>query len=524
MHDVLPPRRDLESSTLSKSPASQSITPHSTDINELNHKSEFQEKEADAYEVRFEPDDPDNPQNWSRLRKWGLTALAGMLVMNIQFASSAPAELVAGPLKKEFGFSLEVGALLISVYVAGYCVGPLFWGPLSEQYGRRIIGIISFTFYTGFEVGCALSPNTTSLLIFRFLGGIFAASPLTNSGAIIADMWDASTRGKALALYALAPFAGPLLGPIVGGFMTVAGVSWRWVFWLLAIFVGVTLILLVLVLPETYAPVILVRKARQRRKETGDPRWWAPLENRDVPLRQRLETVLARPFKMTLTDPMLFVINLYMSFAYGCIYLVFEAYPIVFSLGHKMNPGISGLMFLPIFLGTVAGCLVYVWYWNPIYDRLSQEYAPNRVPPEFRLDICIYAAPLFALSFFWFGWTSYPSISFWAPMMSGLALGFSTLWIFLGLINYIIDSYLFAAASALAGCTVMRSLFGASFPLLANQMYQKLGPRWASTLLGCIALLMIPIPIVLKPYGPAVKKRSGFSPTARTVDGQKGDV
>lgn len=83
---------------------------------------------------------------------------------------------------EEFGFGKEVGALLISLFVAGYCVGPLIWGPLSEQYGRRTIGIISFVIYTAFQIGCALSRNTASILVFRFLGGTFAASPLTNSG------------------------------------------------------------------------------------------------------------------------------------------------------------------------------------------------------------------------------------------------------------------------------------------------------------------------------------------------------
>lgn len=99
----------------------------------------------------------------------------------------------------------EVAILTISLFVGGYCIGPLFWGPLSEQvkyhlpyrninsgqdtysdvisqYGRKPIFVIAFIFYTGFQVGCALSPNTASILIFRLLGGMFAAAPLTNSG------------------------------------------------------------------------------------------------------------------------------------------------------------------------------------------------------------------------------------------------------------------------------------------------------------------------------------------------------
>ena len=63
-----------------------------------------------------------------------------------------------------------------------------------------------------------------------------------------------------------------------------------------------------------------------------------------------------------------------------------------------------------------------------------------------------------------------------------------------------IDAYLFAAASALASNTVLRSVAGAAFPLFSSQMYDALNPRWASTLIGFVALAMIPIPIILKMY------------------------
>lgn len=73
--------------------------------------------------------------------------------------------------------------------------------------------------------------------------------------ALISDIWDASTRGKAMALFTVAPFAGPALGPIVGGYISTSGVDWRWLFWVLTLFAGVCLIGIVLFLPETYAYV-----------------------------------------------------------------------------------------------------------------------------------------------------------------------------------------------------------------------------------------------------------------------------
>ncbi|VDC02269.1 unnamed protein product [Peniophora sp. CBMAI 1063] len=464
------------------------------------------------YLVDFEPNDSADAQTWPKTKRWYLTALSAILVLNATFASAAPSGIVP-QMMEQFGFGQEVGALTISIFVAGYCLGPILWGPLSEEIGRRPVFIIAFTFYTGFQVGCALSRNTASIIIFRLLSGIFAAAPLTNSGGVVTDLWKSEARGQALTFFAVAPFAGPALGPLVSGWIAVAGVSWRWLYWVLTIFAGCCLIAATLTLPETYPPVLLKKKAQRLRKETGDDKYYAPLETHKEPINQRINHILAMPFKILFQEPVLIALTLYMSFLFGTIYLLFEAYPIVFTEGHGFNQGISALMFLPISLGGVVGCILYLAIFNPRYAKFAREYAPAPVPPEKRLEAAMLGGPLFAVSFFWFGFTSYPDVSFWSPMMAGGLLGFSILLIFLSSINYIIDMYLMAAASALAANTVVRSIFGASFPLFASQMFTALNPRWASLLLGCFAAVMAPIPFLLVKYGPALRARSKFAPT-----------
>lgn len=197
------------------------------------------------------------------------------------------------------------------------------------------------------------------------------------------------------------------------------------------------------------------------------------------------------------------------------IYLLFEAFPIVFGEGHHFNEGFVGLTFLSILTGGVIGVAIYLLFFNPRYEAAMARYAPAPVPPEFRMEPALFAAPIYALSFFWFGWTSYPTISFWAPLASCVPMSIGVIWIFLGLINYTIDAYLFVAASALAATTVVRSVFGAVFPLFATQMFQAMNPRWASTLLGLVALVLMPIPLVLKRYGPYLRKKSKYAPSAR---------
>lgn len=97
----------------------------------------------DPWSVRFEPGESANPKNWGVTYRWFLTGIAGLLVLNSTFASSAPSGIITD-LIAEFGLSQEVAVLTISLFVAGYCVGPLLWGPLSEAYGRRPIFILTF--------------------------------------------------------------------------------------------------------------------------------------------------------------------------------------------------------------------------------------------------------------------------------------------------------------------------------------------------------------------------------------------
>ncbi|RDB28449.1 Efflux pump FUB11 [Hypsizygus marmoreus] len=491
------------------------------------------EKETcDPFLVKFDDVDPSNPKNWSNLHRWYLTMASGLLVLNASvsphfillllehpysaFTAHSPVPLVpAGiiqQLAEEFHMSQKEGVLTISLFVAGYCIGPLLWGPLSEQYGRRPLFIYTFLVYTAFQIAAALARNTASILVFRFLGGVFAAAPLTNSGALISDVWDVKTRGKALAIFTVAPFAGPALGPTIAGLIG-ENTTWRWLFWILALFAGFCCIIIVFTMPETYSPILLVRKAESKRKETGDNRYYAPMEKDTMTTLQRAEHVLARPFVIFFQEPMLIALTLYISFVYGCIYLLFQAYPVVFTEGHHFSASSSGLMYLPIPIGGTLAVVIYVWIYNPKYEREVERCAPNPVPPEFRLEIALIAGPLFAASFFWFAWTSSPSISFWAPMSSGLLMGFSISWIFLGLFNYIVDAYISVAASSLASNTVIRSLFGAAFPLFTSDMYTTLGLRWATSLLGFIAIAMVPIPFVLQKFGPALRRKSKYSPT-----------
>jgi multidrug resistance protein len=161
--------------------------------------------------------------------------------------------------------------------------------------GRKPVWIVPSFIYLLFIIPCAVAKNIQTLLICRFFCGIFASSPLTLAGGTISDVWDNEERGFAIALFAAAPYGGPVLGPIVGGFVGET-IGWRWMFWVSLIFAGVMFILKA-TLPETYAPAILKKRAAKLRKETGDENIRTEQELFRVPFSQMMQDTLIRPFR-----------------------------------------------------------------------------------------------------------------------------------------------------------------------------------------------------------------------------------
>lgn len=97
------------------------------------------------------------------------------------------------------------------------------------------------------------------------------------------------------------------------------------------------------------------------------------------------------------------------------------------------------------------------------------------------------------------------------------ALGFGNVMLFLSVSNYLIDSYTIFAASVLAANAVLRSLFGAAFPLFTTYMYQNLGIHWASSVPAFLALACTPMPFFFYKYGPAIRARCKYSAEAAKV-------
>ena len=350
-------------------------------------------------------------------------------------------------------------------------------------------------------------------MLARFLGGMFGSAPLAIIGGALADFWGPVDRGFALGLFSGATFIGPVAGPIAGGFITMSHLGWRWTAWITLIMASFFGFLALFICSESYAPVLLKRKAAKLRFETHNWAIHAPADERQVDMHEIIHKYLFRPWIMMALEPILVLITFYMAFIYGMIYLFFEAYPIAFQEERGWNGGVGALPFIGITLGVVLGVAVITYNSQTRFKRILLANGGKSIPEE-RLIPMIIGAFLLPIGLFWFAWTSNPGISWVPQVIAGIPIGAGILMIFLQGLSYIIDVYLMHANSAIAGNTFVRSLAGGGFPLFATAMYHTLGVPWATSLLGFLSVAFLPCPILFYVYGARIRKMSKYSPTA----------
>ncbi|KJK77365.1 hypothetical protein H634G_07104 [Metarhizium anisopliae BRIP 53293] len=467
----------------------------------------------DAGFLAFKPDDIENPQNWSTPRRIAVTISAVMLVMNATFASSAPSGCIPS-IAKDFGISTEAAALTVTLFLLGYCAGPLLFAPLSELYGRRWIFYISFTMYIAFNFLCAFAPNFGSLLVGRFLTGTLVSAPLSNAPGVLADIWSPLERANAMALFSTMVWIGPALGPVVAGFLELKK-DWHWAFYVL-IWLGAGTWLIMLTIPETHAPTILLHKAKRVRKAKipGYENVKAPAEKQDRSITSVFGVALTRPW-VILFDPISLLCAIYLAVIYTLLYMLFSIYPIVFQERRGWNSGVGELPLIGTVVGAILGGSIVLYDTRRRTKKIERgEIKADDMEPEDRLPLAMVGGIGFAAAMFWFSWTAeFNSVHWIVPTIAGGLLSTFMLLIFVAYLNYLVDVYLMYAASAIAANTIARSASGAAAPLYTSQMFHALGIGGGGSLVAGVATLLAVVPFVFYKYGKPIRIRSKFAPT-----------
>lgn len=132
---------------------------------------------------------------------------------------------------------------------------------------------------------------------------------------------------------------------------------------------------------------------------------------------------------------------------------------------------------------------------------LKRKSVSSSPKPEYRLPPMIVGTILIPFGLIAFGWTAQPHVHWIVPILTTAVIGFGFVAVSLASWSYLVDAFGIYAASATAATTVLRNVSAAAFPLAGPALYSKLGLGWAYTVLGAIALISVPVPVLLMKYG-----------------------
>ncbi|KAJ5929976.1 hypothetical protein N7466_005469 [Penicillium verhagenii] len=472
--------------------------------------------------------DPQHPRNYSLARR----VTATLIVSALGFIVGAASSINSGVLSQTdaaFGVGDVVGSLIDGLYLLGFAFGSLFSGPLSEILGRNLVYTGSLTLFMIFIMGSALAPNIGALLAFRFLAGVFGCPPLTCAGGTIADLWNPLEKTVFFPMYAIISFGGPVLGPVLANYVgQTSELSWRWSGWIILIGSGVVMVCIILFQPETYAPLLLHWKGKQLRKITGDRRFRSEMDLEKVALFSRIGGAMKRQFLITIHEPIILLISLYMTVLYIVLFTFFDGYTYIFMDTYGVSEGLTNVIWAAMYVG-IALCvlLVPIVYIQTKKDFTAAARAVNgsdpcvdphaldgvHTEPEIRLWFAMFGAPFIPISLFWMGWTDFSSVSIWSPILASTCFGLGTICVFISSYMYVIDSYDIYAASALGFMTVSRYCAAGGMTVVGMPFYKNMGVHWTLTILGCISAIMVPVPYIFYKFGPVIRRWSKYAVT-----------
>ncbi|KAJ5818989.1 MFS general substrate transporter [Penicillium riverlandense] len=354
--------------------------------------------------------------------------------MNNPIASSMFTPGMADVMTELGSANSMLASWVVSVYVLDYMVVPFLIPPLMELYGRDTLYHACNILSLIFTIACAVAQSLPQLVVFRLLPGIAGVCPLIIESGTAAD----------------------LTGVMIMGTM----LSYR----------------------ESYAPLLLRRKAAHLCKETGNADLRSPYDWGRLP-RELFMSAPARPMKLLFGLTIVFLLALFAAVSYGYLYLMFTTITSIFKSNYGFSAGLSGLSYLGFGVGSLLSLAV-------VGKVTNQMQSPIRLEAVARSTLV--CRP----------WSTAVGAS--RSACSGV-FGMGLITIFMSANTYLIDSYLLHVASVTAASAAMRSLVGAVLPLAGLSMYRALGLGWGNSLLAFIALAMCVGPMLLTRYGTAIR-------------------
>ncbi|EFQ35504.1 major facilitator superfamily transporter [Colletotrichum graminicola] len=408
---------------------------------------------------------------------------------------------------------LDVSVELVNLTVTSYLIfqglAPSFWGPVSDVKGRRVAYGCTFAVFLGACIGLAETRNYATLVALRCLQSTGSASTIAIGSGVISDITTREERGGYMGVFQAGLLVPVAVGPVIGGALA-GSLGWRSIFWFLAIYCGVFLAFLVLLLPETLRSVVGNGSIVPPNRITKYP---LCLYQRSTKLNWAARNSSSDPSstkKVDVTGPIRILFSkgaapiiIFLAVYYAVWQMSITAMSSLFKSQYGLSDTHIGLTFIANGAGSIVGTLVTGRILDLDYRRAKAKHeacdeAENAVLASTTLrDFPIEKArlrlvPIFSLlqcvSIAVFGWTINFSrrVHIAVPVISTFVTGWTAVSTQSLVMTYLIDVFPDRSAAASASLNLARCLLAAGGTSFVMPMVNGIGVGWAFTV--CVAM------------------------------------
>ncbi|KAI7871673.1 major facilitator superfamily domain-containing protein [Spinellus fusiger] len=400
--------------------------------------------------------------------------------------------------------------LTVTVYMVFQGVSPSFWGGLADNWGRRPVYIMTILIYIIACIGIALAPDYNSLLGLRMLQAFGSSSVIAIGAGTIGDVAVPAERAGYMGMYSMGTMMGPILGPVLGGILS-HQLSWRWIFWLLAILSSVLWITLFFFLPETLRKLVgdgsgyanpTPFQWYKRQKERLNNDLPTPSKSRFLVLPNPLQSVLY------LLEKDVAVVLLYNSLQYAGFYSVLTSMTHLFTNIYHLNELQIGLCFLANGIGAGTGSFTAGRILNWQFKKIAKELGldESNMDPSFpieraRMSITWIWGIAFNIAMIIYGWLLHLKAPIIPVLILQAILGYCSTSTFNATSTFLVDLFPKNSSAIVASNNLARCLLGAVAVVVINPGIAAVGVGWMFTTVSLILFVSRILMIIELRYG-----------------------
>ncbi|KAK5126327.1 hypothetical protein LTR85_010563 [Meristemomyces frigidus] len=344
-----------------------------------------------GFPLRPQPtSDPLDPLNWPYWLKLAVLLQVSFLAFLGPFCQAVINSAFV-PLAKDLHISVVVASYNTTIAILFAGVSPILWSPIANVYGRRPIFLAVSALGIAAQCAAGAAPTWGGILAARAFVGMGTSAGMGIGAAVVADMFFMHERGRYMGIYIVFVTNGAHIAAVVGGYTALNhSLGWRWCYWIPAMILAGTWVLMLFCLPETLY---------HRDNKTGESHmhhqqqrqthraWLSLLTFRGVPIKRKLQLWDFTHVFLMLKYPSVLLSTLYyaVSFGLGSVLFAVTGAKAFGSIYHFNTAQIGLCIGLSTFIGTLIGELLA----GPVSDRilyLSTKRSGGAFRPEARLQ------------------------------------------------------------------------------------------------------------------------------------------